>query len=133
MEKWIDWVKGYPGWGTELLQVDCTKPQPGNAGLFSKGLEELSRREDVLGNTAVRYRWTVELIRVTVRDHETAAKWMVDFQNWVNAQSAPGFGDEPNRERVRAEKGKLTDAVSTGTLTYTVTLIAEFTRKYTEE
>ncbi len=133
MEKWIGWLKGYPGWGTELLQVDCTKPQPGNAGLFSKGLEELSRKQDVLGNTTVRYRWTVELIRVTVRDHKAAAQWMVDFQNWVNAQSAPGFGDEPAQERICAQKGKRTDDANAGTLTYTVTLSAEFTKKYTEE
>jgi hypothetical protein len=57
---------------------------------------------------------------------------LLNFQNWVQEQSlsgrAPQFGDVPARERIRAEKGGLT--VGAQTVTYTVTLIADFMKVY---
>lgn len=114
--------------------MDFTEQAPGNAGLFPKGLEEISRREDVLGNLQVTCRYRFALYRQTAGqgDGTADAQWLLDFQNWVQQQSAAGlaphFGDVPARERLQAQQGALQAASQTGT--YVVTLIADFMKVY---
>lgn len=136
LEKLRQWLTTYPKWEEGKLHVDYTDALPGNLGLYPAGLEEVSRREDVLGGIMVRNRYHFALYRVAARreDNEENAQWLLEFQKWVQSQSAAGlaprFGDESNQERLRAEKGKLKEASQTGTGTYTVTLTAEFIKYY---
>lgn len=136
LEKMRQWLITYPKWDEGLLHIDYTDALPGNLGLFPTGLEEVSRREDVLGNIAVKNRYHFALYRVDARqeNNEENALWLLDFQNWVQNQSAAGiaphFGDEPAQERLWAEKGKLKEAAQTGTGIYAVTLTAEFVKYY---
>ena len=132
LEKMQQWLQTYPGW-QDSLQVDCAEPAPGNAGLFCEGLEERARQADVLGNLQIACRYRFTLYRRVSRDNGAAdARWLLDFQNWVQSQSAlmlaPHFGDVPHLERMQAQKGALRDCGQTGL--YAVTLTADFTKAY---
>ena len=136
LEKLRQWLLTYPKWGQGRLQVEYTDALPGNLGLFPTGLQEVSRRQDVLGNITVKNRYHFVLYRVAARqeNNEENALWLLEFQNWVQAQSAgglaPHFGDEPSSERLWAENGKLKEASQTGTGIYAVALTAEFVKYY---
>ena len=62
------------------------------------------------------------------------ADWVMDFQEWVQAQSiigaAPLFGDDPTREKVMAQNGVLYEATEEGTATYMVQLSVQFIKKF---
>ncbi len=136
LETLRNWLKTFPQWNSETYYVDYIEGTPGNCGLFPQGMEEVSHREDVLGNLQVQCRTRFRLLHVTERteDGQRAAQWLLDFEKWVQAQSAAGltphFGDDPAREKMRAEKGKLSGTRQTGSGTYEVILTAEFTKYY---
>ena len=124
LEKLQSWLSAYPNWETF----------PGNVCVLPKEKKEVFRREDVLGNSVMGCRYYVTLIWETagqIGDGKCAAR-LLDFQSWVQEQSilglAPHFGDVPAQERVWTEKGGLT--VGTQIVTYTVTLVADFTKVY---
>ncbi len=126
LEKLKAWLTTYPHWD-DTLQV-------APAGLISQGVEETSRREDVLGNSMVGCRYSLTLFwqMAGLPDEAENARRLLDFQQWVREQSvsglAPRFGDMPAYEKIRAEKGGLTAGAQT--VTYTVTLIADFMKVY---
>ena len=134
LEKLQQWLAGYPGWGGSL-QVDHLDGLPGSCGLFPAGLEELGRTEDVLGNVTVRNRSHYMLYRICAgpEDNENNARWLLAFQNWALeqclAKKAPAFGDEPENERIHAQKGRLYRNTQTGTATYGVALTVDWVRK----
>jgi len=129
------WLQTFPGWDS-VLQFDYAETAPGNAGLYPKGMTELSRREDVLGGMKIRYSCTFTLKRAAVAGEENA-RWLLCFQNWVAEQDmrglAPKFGDDPKSERLRAFEGKLENHTQVGSSLYTVQLSAEFTKIYRGE
>ena len=57
LENMKAWLQTFPQWEGSI-QVDYLDAVPGNTGLYPKGITELSRREDVLGNVKVRCRST---------------------------------------------------------------------------
>jgi len=133
IEKMRTFLLAYPQWEEgNLLFIDDTDGVPGNGGLFPQGLQVLSVRQDILGNKETDCRLTFALYRPSA-ETEKDAPWLLQFQGWVAEQSAlgltPRFGDVPNKERLRAEKGKLERRQSTGGL-YCVTLTADFTKLY---
>ena len=136
LTKLRNWLLTFPLWDEGwVLHTDHTEAQPGNSGLFPLGAEELSRREDVLGNVTVQCRYRFYLYRVTQQaDPQANARWLLELQEWIRQHSATGaapqFGDDPKQERLRAEKGKLNEVSQTGTGTYIVTLTAEFIKIY---
>lgn len=126
------WLETFPKWeGT--LQFDYADAVPGNSGLYPRGITELSRREDVLGNVKTRYSCAFTLRRAAAQSQENA-QWLLDLQNWVMEQDrlglAPKFGDEPKTERLRAFEGRLDSHHQVGSSMYTVQLTAEFTKLY---
>ena len=135
LEKLKQWLVTYPLW-EDTLTVDFSEATPGSAGLFPAGLEETDRQEDILGNVQVscRYRFILRRQSPGQADGTVNAQWLLDFQNWVQSQCAAGknphFGDVPDRERIQAQKGSLTEISGVGTGMYTVTLIADFMKKY---
>lgn len=137
LEKLQAWLLSYPQWGDSGLYLDYNDGIPGSAGLYPAGIEELSRQTDLLGNVLTRNRCSFALYRVVAgqQDNEAQAAWLLEFQNWVQQQSAmglaPRFGD--GDERMWAQKGRLKEASQTGTGIYVVTLIAEFTKHYEKE
>ena len=133
LEKMREFILSYPHWEAgKLLFLDYTDGIPGSGGLFPEGVTEVAFREDVLGNRQADMRLQVFLYRCGNEQAEDAA-WLLDFQNWVAEQAirgiAPQFGDLPHRERLRAEKGKLSKTRGAGNL-YSVMLTAEFTKTY---
>lgn len=133
IEKLRAFVLSYPGWEEgNLLFIDYTDGVPGNSGLFPEGITQVSFREDILGNRRADMCLQVFLYRCTEEKPEDA-KWLLDFQNWVTAQSAAGnaphFGDVPHKERLYAQKGRLSQRRNSGKL-YSVVLTAEYTKIY---
>ncbi len=135
LEQMKTWLETFPGW-EGVLQFDYADSTPGNSGLYPKGLTELSRREDVLGNQKIRYSCVFDLKRSAAAGEENA-RWLLDFQNWVARQDrlglAPKFGDEPKTERIRAFEGRLDKHTQAGSSLYQVALSIEFTKLYRGE
>lgn len=129
------WLQTFPQWEGNI-QVDYLEAVPGNTGLYPKGITELSRREDVLGNVKVRCRSTF-LLRKTADGTEENARWLLAFQQWVMEQNrlglTPKFGDEPKIERLLAADGRLENHAQVGSSLYTVQLQAEFTKIFRGE
>lgn len=140
LEKTREWLKTYPGYKQlKALSVDATDPQPANGSVAPAGLVEISRRADVLGNVMVTNQLNFTLYFVFAKapdDDEGAeenAQWLMDFQDWVQAQSmtgkAPIFGDNKRRESVKAQNGTLYGADTDGCAVYSVQLSAQY-QKY---
>lgn len=131
LEKLKAWLRTFPLWGEAELQVDDTGAEPVSCGLFPIGVEELSCKEDLLGNKSVQCRQTFLLRRIAQRQEEATA-WLMEFQVWVRQQSrekaAPTFGDVPGKEWIRAEKGRLSAATQAGTATYEIRIVCEYTK-----
>ena len=137
LEKLKTWLATYPGWEDDKpFFVDDAAPKPGCVGLFPQGLEQVSLRRDITGGqkAACRYRFYLYRASALEENQEENARWLLDFQNWVEAQSAgglaPHFGDVPQEERLRAEGGSLQKTGKLGSGLYALTLTAEFTRIY---
>ena len=108
LEKLKTWLATYPGWEDDKpFFVDDAAPKPGCVGLFPQGLEQVSLRRDITGGqkAACRYRFYLYRASALEENQEENARWLLDFQNWVEAQSAgglaPRFGDVPQEERLR--------------------------------
>lgn len=137
LEKLKIWLATYPGWEDDKpFFVDDAIPKPGCVGLFPQGLEQVSLRRDITGGqkAACRYRFYLYRASALEENQEENARCLLDFQNWVEAQSAgglaPRFGDVPQEERLRAEGGSLRKTGKLGSGLYALTLTAEFTRIY---
>ena len=136
LETMTSWLKTFPLWDSQMLYVDCLDAMPENAGLYPEGLEEVTRRTDVLGNVTVENRLHFVLHRMTYgqQDNPLSSNWLLEFQKWVQQQCTAGltpkFGDVPSRERIWASAGKLKSANQTGTARYTVNLTVQFVKHY---
>ena len=122
------------------FKVDFTDQVPANGGIFPSGLVEVDRRQDIFGQVTVTNQYNFGLYYVFEKapgDDTGAAinaDWVMDFQEWVQAQSiigaAPLFGDDPTREKVMAQNGVLYEATEEGTATYMVQLSVQFIKKF---
>ena len=122
------------------FKVDFTDQVPANGGIFPSGLVEVDRRPDIFGQVTVTNQYNFGLYYVFEKapgDDAGAvinADWVMDFQEWVQAQSiigaAPLFGDDPTREKVMAQNGVLYEATEEGTATYMVQLSVQFIKKF---
>lgn len=141
LQKIRDWITCFPHY-SELREfsVDYTEAAPGNGGIMPGGLTELSRRKDICGNVTVtnQYNFTLYFVFEKAQDDdegaEKNAQFLMDFQHWVQAQSATGrapvFGDDPRRETMRAQNGALYGTDAEGTALYTVQLSVDFIKKF---
>lgn len=141
LEKIRRFVKSYPGSDSfRDFQVDYTDQIPANGGIFPSGLVEVSRKVDVLGNVTVTNQYNFGLYYIFEKapgDDMGAtvnANWVMDFQEWVQAQSvlglAPVFGDVPRQEKIAAQNGVLYSAEDEGLATYLVQLSVQFVKNF---
>lgn len=125
------WLQTFPGWPDAPFLTDTTNPD--SLGLFSRGVEVVSDRVDILGRHQVKYRLSLELGRVCPGSAQAAA-WLLQLQNWALEQSArglaPKLGEDP--QRIYLEKGTLRSPRGRGSALYTAQLTAEFTKTYEE-
>ena len=144
LEKIQDWIKTFPQYDAlTTFSVDYTSAEPTNGGLMPAGLVEVSRTTDIVGNVTVSNQYSFTLYFVFLKspgDETTAeenAQWLMDFQDWVQAQSATGkaplFGDDARQETMKAQNGMLLEADAEGTAVYSVNLSANFVKKYEVE
>lgn len=141
LEKITAFVRSYSG--ADILrdfQIDYTDQIPNNGGVFPSGLMEVSRKTDLMGNVTVTNQYNFGLYYVFEKapgDNKGAeinADWLMDFQEWVQAQSvlgnAPAFGDIPKLERITAQNGVLYSAEDEGLATYMVQLSVQFVKYF---
>ena len=128
LELMENWLRQFPQWDCGKVYIDSTDGIPGNAGLFPKGLTEVSRKQDVTGRTTSVCRITFDLIFVRAEEQEKNALWLLELQQWIQQESgnAPQFGDDAQSQRIWAQQGNLRKAKQTGTVHYGVTLTVEF-------
>lgn len=137
LEKITGFIKSYPGADIfRDFQVDYTDQIPANGGIFPSGLVEVGRKTDLFGNVTVTNQYNFGLYYVFEKapgDGEGAevnANWLMDFQEWVQAQSAAGaapvFGDVPKEERIIAQNGVLYGQEAEGLAMYMVQLSVRF-------
>ena len=103
-----------------LSQVDGCGLSPGETGLFPLGQQQLSCREDVLGNRVRRVRYSF-LLKKTAVPGTDAAAWLLQMQE-LAAKNPPRLGEN---QRFWAEKGRLVKNTSTGLGMYELRLLAE--------
>ena len=137
LEKMRQWLKTYPGWQEGWkLSADNTEGSSGSCGLFPQGMEVTARYEDVMGNITLRcrYGFYLEMMVSCDEKQEKTAQEVMDLQNWVQLQSirrmTPAFGDVPEEETMKAEKGRLSRIRRPGIAGYQICLTAEFTKYY---
>jgi hypothetical protein len=136
LEKMRDFVASYPGHDIlARLDVDYTDKVPNAAGLFPSGLVEVSRTRDILGDVTVDDQLNFALY-TTLEKYEDGtdnAEWQLDFQQWVQEQSAlglaPTFGDDPRTERIQAQNGQLYSTDEEGTALYAIQISVNYTKK----
>lgn len=141
LEKITDFVRRYPG--ADILRdfhIDYTDQIPSNGGAYPSGLVEIARKKDIVGNVTVTNQYNFGLNYVFPKvpgDDEGAAinaDWLMDFQEWVQEQSAQGlapvFGDVPQAERITAQNGVLYDAGPEGLALYMVQLSVIFVKEF---
>ena len=141
LEQITAFVRSYPKADIlQTFQVDYTDQIPANGGIFPSGLEVVSRKTDLLGNVAVTNQYNFGLYYVFEKapgDDAGAAVnagWLMDFQEWVQEQSARGlapvFGDVPRQEKITAQNGVLYSAEDEGLATYMVQIAVQFIKKF---
>lgn len=145
LEKVRAWISTYPGYDIlSGFQVDYTDQMTANSGgIFPSGLVEVSRTKDITGTVTVTNQYNFALYYTFIKspgDDVGAtlnADWVMDFQEWVQAQSitgqAPVFGDRPNSERIIAQNGTLYEFDAEGTALYAVQLSVQFFKIFKEE
>ena len=118
----------FPQWGEQALAVDAYT-QPEGCGLFPLGLQVLSRREDVQGNTRLRLRQSFLLRRVCYGTREASA-WLLSFQQWLLEQPTEAleavFG---SHLQLWAELGKQVSSKQPGIGIYEVKIHAQYEKE----
>lgn len=138
-----EWLATFPGNNRlESMQVDYIPAAPANGSIAPSGLVEISRKPDILGNITVENQYNFGLYYVFAKSAEDVegsaenADWLMDLQEWVQAQSltgkAPKFGDDPLTEQIQAQNGSIFGTDEEGTAIYMVQLSINFTKIYKE-
>lgn len=141
LQKIREWITTFPGYDQlRDMQVDYTEPAPGNGGIMPGGLTEISRSTDIWGNVTAtnQYSFSLYFVFAKAQDDddgaEQNAQFIMDFQGWVQSQSAarlaPMFGDDFRREIIRAQNGTLVGTDEEGTALYCIQLTVEFIKYY---
>ena len=141
LEKVKNWLATSPEFDIlEKFQVDYTDQVPNVGSLAPSGLVEIERRTDIFGNSTVENQYNFGLHYVFEKAPEddvgatVNADWIMDFQEWAQAQSvtgtAPVFGDVPRDERIMAQNGVLYEATDEGLATYMVQLSVRFVKEF---
>lgn len=133
LQKMADFILACPLWPAgQEISFDDTPDVALGLGLFPGGVEEIGTRQDILGNKTLSCRAVFTLYGVA-DDREIASALVEQLAAWVQRQSAAGlaprFGDVPEKECIRAEKGGLARRERTGGL-YSIKLTAEFMKIY---
>ena len=96
------WLQTFPGWPDAPFLTDTTEPDC--LGIFSRGLQVVSDRVDILGRHQARYRLSLELGRVCPQTQEAAA-WLLRLQNWAQEQTGGGLPDLPGKGNAAFPQG----------------------------
>ena len=113
LEKITAFVRSYPKADIlQTFQVDYTDQIPANGGIFPSGLEEVSRKTDLLGNVTVTNQYNFGLYYV--------------FEKAPGDDAGAAVNAVPRQEKLTAQNGVLYDAEDEGLATYMVQLSVQF-------
>lgn len=133
LQKMQQWLQTYPGWEGRPIAIDFTYATPVGLGLYSRGREEESSREDILGRKEFRCRFRF-LLQLNQFGRNGAGEQVTAFQEWVAQQSAlgltPRFGDAPEQEKMTSRLQQVKKSPNAGTELLAVELTAEFIKIY---
>jgi len=141
LEKFKDWICTFDGF-PDNVQVDFTDKVPSSSGVFPAGISELGRKKDILGGVILYDQYNFGIYWVFCKspgDDEEAefnAGWVMDFQSWVQEQSALGLAPKFDntmtyKEVIVASDGQLYDADEEGTAMYMVQVVVRFYKELT--
>lgn len=145
LEKLRDWIKTYPGHDIlSEFHVDYTDKIPSNGGIFPSGLSEIDRRRTIKGDVKIINQYSFGIYYTFPKspgDDEGAkfnSEWVMDFQHWVQRESAlgkaPTFGNfRTEQEKIKAQDGVLYGADEEGTAVYMVQLTVQFQNYYRKD
>ena len=144
LDKMREFVRSFPGASIlDGMTIDYTDKVPNCAGLFPSGQVEVSKTTDIFGDTTFvnqhNFALYTRLEKSPDEDEgaEYNAEWQMEFQEWVQRQSAigrvPVFGDEPREERITAQNGAIYSVDEEGTALYAIQLSVRFIKHYTKE
>ena len=117
----LTWLRSYPG--LEQLQPEALGANPGEAGLFFRGLTLVKTQKDILGGRLRRKRLEFYLERNCPEDPCTL--WMQGFTAWAEA-NAPSLGEGSD---LICSQGQMIRRDETGLARCRVTLTFEFTQR----
>lgn len=120
-----NWLMDCP-YITAPVTVEYLEATPDAVGVFSKGVRELSRRQDVMGNIWVTCQSRFSLLRRAPRFNNDGelAQWLQDLQAWFPKQSF--FHMWLTNVRVEACDGCLQEDTADAMAVYAVTLNVEY-------
>ena len=141
LDRLRSWLATYPNADVLQMRVDYTDKLPGEFGVFPSGLVEIRRTRDITGCVTVKCQYNFALSGVFEKSPGddagsiSNAEWVIDFQLWVQEQSArglaPKFGNSSqSNETISAQNGALYQADAEGLAMYMVQLSATFTNEY---
>lgn len=142
LERLRNWLATYPGYDLKAnMMVDWIDKIPGSKSIMPGGLVETSRSEDILGNVTAENQYNFGLYIAVEKapgdgvGAEYNAQWVLDFQRWVQQQSAthqaPTFGSiDQAKEAIKAQNGELYDTSDEGIGLYVIALSANFKTRY---
>ncbi len=144
LEKMTEWIKTYKGYDIlSRFAIDYADNISPNSGLFPRGITQVAKHTDVLGNTTVTNQTNFALYCTFYSPEEDTAQsevnagWVYDFQQWAQEQSitgkAPVFGNtDTETEEIRAENGALY-SLRDGTAVYVVQISATYKKEFVKE
>ncbi|MEG0178815.1 MAG: hypothetical protein RR573_00145 [Oscillospiraceae bacterium] len=133
LEKIRKWLATYPKFDIlGKLQVDYIDKVAAISSLAPSGLEEIEKKEDILGNSTITNQYNFALYAVFEKppddDIRAAynADWVMEFQKWVQEQGVknlvPLFGNTEEKETAKAQNGMLFEQEDEGLAVYIVQL-----------
>jgi len=134
LKKMQQWLQTFPGFGDTPIRLECTQAAPQGLGLYFRGREEVSRKEDILGRRESRckLRFALQLQQLHHNGVDPVQLPVAQLQEWVQQQSAlglaPRFGDVPQHERLLTRLVQTREDPRSGTRLQEVELTAEFTK-----
>lgn len=127
-----NWIGSFPGWQAENVDIGTLCQKTGSVGLFSRGIQVLEEKTDILGNRTefCRHSFALRFRANAWTGFDTA----VNFLHWVQTQNgqglAPRLGDMPLYSRIRTGACKAEGSDGTDTVTYAVELTADYIKQY---
>lgn len=115
------WLQTFPGLQGYSFTIDRLVAQPYAAGLFYKGMKQLSCRVDLMGEAIIRRQMRLRLL---LNSQSPLAEFLPEFTLWAESAAAPRLGDD---QLLKITGSQLYRDNGKGLCTYEISFDIEFT------